>query len=766
MLNRLPIRIQLTAITASVTLITLIASFALFMWHDLNLLQKDMVSDAKRVAETIASNSGAPLTFGDGKAAQEVLDTLRFTPEVDEAGLYTKDGKVLATFQRTKGVLTAMPPAPQAESFEFRGDHFESRFPVQVGKDRVGSLFIRSNMNAWYDHRDTCIEFLAILALVAVSFAALLGFSLQSRISRPILDLVQTMKEVRERNDYSLRIHYVSQDEIGQTVAGFNAMLAEIESKDAALQLAKDELEDRVAQRTRELELAVQERKAKEQQLAEFFESTPSGIMMIDAEGCISAANRSQLAMLGYESVEVLGKSLGQLGLSGPGADQLLSRLMAGEILWNQDYSILTKDGCVRSIQVNAGAHFVAGVFAHAGLFTRDTTIQKAAEHAELARERAERANIAKSEFLSRMSHELRTPLNAVIGFAQLLQMQSDDSETLESADSILKAGRHLLDLVNEVLDLSRIEAGKLTLSLEPVAVTAAIAQAVELVRPTAQGLGIAIGITSDHGDDLHVMADRQRLVQVLINLITNAAKYNRPNGRIDIRCVHLDDGRYRIEIQDTGLGIDESGLNRLFVPFERLGNQQAEGTGLGLALSRRLTELMEGQLFLLHTGAEGSTFAIDLNSADAPCIESSKIESQMSEVAPDVEKLLRLVYIEDNLSNLQLLEKVFEKIGGIEFIPAMLASTGLQLVEDHLPDLVLLDLHLPDAHGINVLEKLKAKAKTASIPVIVLSADATESQVHRLLSAGAASYLTKPLDLPLLFAELKKLKPGQGNAA
>jgi len=380
--------------------------------------------------------------------------------------------------------------------------------------------------------------------------------------------------------------------------------------------------------------------------------------------------------------------------------------------------------------------------------------------------EDAERANLAKSEFLSRMSHELRTPLNAVIGFAQLLPMQTEDPDILESAGSILKAGRHLLDLVNEVLDLARIEAGKITFSLEPVALRGVITQAVELVLPTAQSLGIAISVATPLDDELHVLADRQRLVQVLINVITNAAKYNRRDGRIEIRCVPLEGERHRIEVQDTGSGIDEQALQRLFVPFERLGNQQAEGTGLGLALSRRLMELMDGELSLLATTNAGSTFAVDLHEAVAPAISTLAIESKPLSTAGKTDTLLRIVYIEDNLSNLQLLERVFEKVGGIEFIPAMLASTGFQLVVDHLPDLVLLDLHLPDAHGIDVLAKLKANKKTADIPVIVLSADATESEIRRLLDAGAMSYLTKPIDLPILFAELEKLKSIRREAA
>jgi len=380
------------------------------------------------------------------------------------------------------------------------------------------------------------------------------------------------------------------------------------------------------------------------------------------------------------------------------------------------------------------------------------------AEELDKARREAERANAAKSDFLSHMSHELRTPLNAVIGYAQLLQMEGGDGRTLESARSILKSGRHLLDLINEILDLARIEAGKLTLSVEAVAAASAIGQAIDLVRPIVDERGLALTLGSEPCKHLYVKADRQRLVQVLLNLLTNAAKYNRPGGRIEVRCLELGDGRHRIEVADTGRGLDAKAVEKLFMPFER-GNQPEEGTGLGLALSRRLTELMGGKLSLVGTSEAGSTFAIDLPLSKAPGAKKPTAGQPRKEKAPSAEVSLRIVYIEDNLSNVQLMERVFSTASGIELLPAMQASVGLQLVEDHLPDLVLLDLHLPDMPGIEVLKKLRANPKTSRVPVVVLSADATDNQIKRLMEAGARSYLTKPIDLDALFAEVNEIR-------
>ncbi|HEY3782943.1 MAG TPA: PAS domain S-box protein [Fimbriimonadaceae bacterium] len=382
------------------------------------------------------------------------------------------------------------------------------------------------------------------------------------------------------------------------------------------------------------------------------------------------------------------------------------------------------------------------------------------------AKQEADRANAAKSDFLSRMSHELRTPLNAVIGYAQLLEMRSDDPKTLESAKAILKGGRHLLSLINEVLDLARIEAGKLTISLEPVQVSTTITHAVDLVRPVADERGVKITVSSSLSAGIHVTADRQRLVQVLLNLLTNAAKYNRPEGQITVTCSEGSRGTHRIEVSDTGTGIDEERRGWLFKPFERLGKEAGEGTGLGLALSKSLVEVMGGNLTLTDSSRNGSTFAIELPGAVAPKANPADIDAENRRDLHHLDDVLRVVYIEDNLANVRLMEKVFEDVGGIDLMPAMQASVGLQLVEDHIPDLILLDLHLPDKPGIDVLRELQSNPKTGDIPVIVLSADATENQIQRLLKAGAKAYLTKPVDLPALFAELEEVRSARKKAA
>jgi PAS domain S-box-containing protein len=397
--------------------------------------------------------------------------------------------------------------------------------------------------------------------------------------------------------------------------------------------------------------------------------------------------------------------------------------------------------------------------------FVRDITERKKAEDAvEQAREEAEQANRAKSEFLSRMSHELRTPLNAILGFGQLLEMDSLDAEQRDGVRQIMKAGRHLLELVNEVLDIARIEAGRLALSLEPVSLAEVIGEASGLVEPMAVNRRVSLAREGAWGQHGHVLADRQRLLQVLLNLLSNAVKYNRAGGSVTVAC-STSDGTVRIEVRDTGPGIRDDHVSRLFSPFERLEAERSdvEGTGLGLTLSRRLVEAMGGSIGVRSVVGKGSTFWVELPNATAPVQRLAEegpdlqlTDAHRADSRPDDEPELRTVlYIEDNLSNVELVERILDRRPAVKLLVAMQGKLGLDMARQHHPALVLLDLHLPDMNGTEVLAALRADERSRDIPVVVISADATKGQIERLLAAGADRYLTKPLEVQLLLEVL-----------
>ncbi|HEX9712781.1 MAG TPA: ATP-binding protein [Actinomycetota bacterium] len=374
--------------------------------------------------------------------------------------------------------------------------------------------------------------------------------------------------------------------------------------------------------------------------------------------------------------------------------------------------------------------------------------------------EAADRANHAKSEFLSRMSHELRTPLNSILGFGQLLAMNDGlGDEDGDSVRKILSSGRHLLGLIDEVLDVSRIEAGMLDLSLEPVDLEASVRGALDLVKPLAAERSIAIECDGGSLRGRYVTADARRLSQVLLNLLSNAIKYNVEGGTVTISATATaTPDAIALRVGDTGWGIGPDQMTRLFTPFERLGAQRTgvEGTGLGLALSKRLVEAMQGTVDVQSTPGEGSTFTVTLPVAQAP---AGSGEPDRAVAPPEDRSDQRVVlYIEDNLSNLKLVERLVARRSDIRLLSAMQGRLGIELARQHRPDLVLLDLHLPDLSGEEVLERLRSEKATATVPVVAISADATRRRIETLERAGVHAYLSKPFEVGRFMSMLDEL--------
>jgi PAS domain S-box-containing protein len=392
----------------------------------------------------------------------------------------------------------------------------------------------------------------------------------------------------------------------------------------------------------------------------------------------------------------------------------------------------------------------------------QDVTEQRAAELAARGREAAERANRAKSEFLSRMSHELRTPLNAILGFGQLLELDALTADQHDSVSHILKGGAHLLELINEVLEISRIEAGALRLSLESIPISSAIRDVTELLSPLAAERDVTLVLDAGTTEDPHVRADLQRSKQVLLNLISNAIKYNRSGGMVTVRVRPAGDGRTRVIVSDTGLGLRPEELERAFDPFERLSAADGgtEGTGLGLSLSRSLAEAMGGELTAASELGCGCDFAFVLDTAVAPPVDEPTEDERPVEAGDEAIHVSRVLYVEDNPSNMRLVERVLSR-AGIAVIGAPQGRLGVDLARRHLPDAVLLDLDLPDISGEVVMAELAADPATARIPVIICSADATPSTVQRLRADGAREYLTKPLDVARLLKTVRELTDG-----
>jgi PAS domain S-box-containing protein len=378
---------------------------------------------------------------------------------------------------------------------------------------------------------------------------------------------------------------------------------------------------------------------------------------------------------------------------------------------------------------------------------------------ADAARIEADRANRAKSEFLSRMSHELRTPLNAVLGFTQILEMQPLGEDDMKCVNHIAMAGAHLLNLINEVLDISRIESGKMSVSPEAIRLKDVLRQSLELVRPQLERRSIEIHWDTTTCDGTWVSADPSRLRQVFLNLLSNAIKYNREGGSISLRCETLGAESVRLYFADTGIGIPPSKIERIFTPFDRLGQESSgiEGSGLGLALSKRLVDVMRGNISVESLPGQGTTVMLDLRLAPPPSgFTETTSEMRRSEHPELLGKRARVLYVEDNQANIELMQRILTSFENIELLTATEGATGLEVALRELPDVVILDLHLPDMSGAGVLNRLKANPSSCDTPVIIVSADASPGQIDDLLAAGANDYITKPINVQHFLNVLK----------
>ncbi len=500
-------------------------------------------------------------------------------------------------------------------------------------------------------------------------------------------------------------------------------------------------------------------------------ENVADGVITIDASGTILSFNPAAEKLFGYSAAEIINGNL-RLLMPEPYRsehDQYLARYMAGkqaDIIGKQlELTGKRKNGMVFPLElaitvmeIDNKKHFVG--------ILRDISERKQYEREIIAaKDEAERANNAKSEFLSSMSHELRTPMNAILGFGQLLEIETGLSEyQADYVDEMLKAGRHLLELINEVLDLSKIESGNINLSLEPLSCAELIEECLALIKPIAQSVGITI--KDPVIGDYVIRADRTRLKQVLLNLLSNAIKYNRPQGEVEIRAT-AQDSVVRLAVSDTGYGIPAERQQELFQPFSRLGAESTaiEGTGIGLTISRRLMEMMGGAIDIDSEEGRGSTFWIELpevvleQEIQSHHLEEHSITNRAG-LADDYQ--YTVLYIEDNPANLRLVAQILGKNPQLRLITAHNAELGLELASAHDPELILLDINLPGMDGYQVLSVLRSMKSAKKTPVIAISANATSRDIERAMAAGFTEYITKPINVAYFLKVVNRLLSGQ----
>ena len=487
-------------------------------------------------------------------------------------------------------------------------------------------------------------------------------------------------------------------------------------------------------------------------------------IVMLDEEGRVKSWNTGAQRIKGYDAKDIIGRDRScfypqediDAGKPERGLQEaaLVGRFEDNGWRVRQDGTTFWVNEIVTAIRDSSGA-----LRGYATL-ARDMTERRRVE-AKLkeARATAEAANLAKSDFLSSMSHELRTPLNAILGFAQLMASDVPAPTSIQTAsiDQILQAGWFLLSLINEVLDLSLIESGKLTISPEPVSLRDILSNCRAMMEPLAQKRGITM--TFPHFDaPCFVLADQTRLKQVFVNLISNAVKYNRLNGSIAVECTASVPGQVRISVTDTGMGLSPKKLAQLYQPFNRLGQEIGveQGTGIGLVVTKRLVEAMHGTVGVESEVGMGTSFWVDLKAADcAQLALADAAPCPQPEAANDALPTATLLYVEDNPANLKLVEMLIARRPNMKLITAGTGVLGIELALAHMPDAILMDINLPGISGIKALSILRRDSATAHIPVIALSANASPRDIERGLEAGFQKYLTKPIKVDELMLTL-----------
>jgi PAS domain S-box-containing protein len=492
------------------------------------------------------------------------------------------------------------------------------------------------------------------------------------------------------------------------------------------------------------------------------FESNIDALMTTDPLGIITDVNKQMEALTGCTRDELIGAPFKNYFTDPERAETSIKLVLSQKKITNYELTVRARDGKETVVSYNATTFYdrdrrLQGVFAAARDVTElkrfEQTLQEKNVELGSAKTVAEKANLAKSEFLSSMSHELRSPLNAILGFAQLMESDSPAPTPAqkESIAQILQAGWHLLRLIDEVLDLTKIESRQVPLSQEPVLLAEVMLECQGMIEPQAQQRGICI--TFPQFDiPYFVKADRTRVKQVIINLLSNAIKYNREQGTVEVNCTVSAPGRIRVSIKDTGAGLSPEQMAQLFQPFNRLGQEAGseEGTGIGLVVAKRLVELMGGVIGVESAVGVGSLFWFELNSADAPelSVEGAEPIAPAKLQVQSGTRLRTLLYVEDNPANMKLVEQLVARRPDMSLLTAANGHSGIELARAAQPAAILMDINLPDISGFEALKILREDPATAHIPVVAISANAMPRDIEKGLQAGFFRYLTKPVKI------------------
>ncbi len=600
--------------------------------------------------------------------------------------------------------------------------------------------------------------------LVTLSMGAFAVFAwrlMRRHLLQPLRVFEEGTRHVAAGN-YAHRLKLGQPNEVGALADAFDAMTDRVERTTQEITAQRESLARTVLEKTNELSHAKDIAENAARYARSLIEASLDPLVTINARGQITDVNDASVQATGVPRGHLIGTDFSDYFTNPDKARRGYQQVFSEGMVRDYPLAIRHANGGTMDVLYNAAVYKddkgdVLGVFAAARDVTErlllDQVVLENTVRLKNAMALAEKASTAKSDFLSSMSHELRTPLNAILGFAQLIESGSTPptAEQQRNLDQILKGGWYLLELINEILDLSQIEAGSAQLSLEPVTLAEVILEARAMIDPQALTRGIELKFAQPNASHC-VSVDRTRLKQILINLLSNAVKYNRPGGSVSVDFTLCAAQVMRISVRDTGPGLTEQQLAQLFQSFNRLGKESGreEGTGIGLVVTKRLVEMMRGTIGVQSTVGVGSVFWIEFKLVDAP--QAALVDAVHAVPqplpAPQGQPLRSLLYVEDNAANLELVEQLIARRDDLYFLSAPDGSIGIEHAVAHLPDVILMDINLPGISGLDAMKLLRANLTTAHIPIIALSANALPREIEHARAAGFFDYLTKPIKI------------------
>ena len=730
---------KLQGIVMVTSAVALLVASVVFTLYDRSTFLRAKTEDLRASAQMVGSNSTAALSFNDEQTGREVLAALQAKQSVIHACLYDKDGRVFAAYNRDAANSRFSPPQAHTDAIAIGARSMVLFQPILLNGERIGTIYLEADLVDLQQRlaRFLKIDFLVLLVSLAIAF--LLSYRLQRVISGPIRELADTASSVSANENYSIRATKRGADEIGQLYDQFNSMLDRLQQRDVDLQRAHDNLEKRVAERTSYLNALIQ--------------NSPLGIMVLDSKQAVQLCNSAFEKLFEHTRQEVLGRPIAELFAD---VEPLLQahRLALDEIPINRIARLKRRDGSSVDIELNTVGLIVDGkLLGSLGIYQDISARKRAEEEMQRAKEAAEDASRAKSEFLANMSHEIRTPLNGVMGMTELALDTELTPEQREYLDTVKISANSLLIVINDILDYSKIEAGKVDLDMADFNLREALEGVLKTValRADEKGLELLCEIAPEVPGVVH--GDSSRLKQVVLNLITNAIKFTHEGEvalKVQLERTEGNDCVLHFTVTDTGIGVPLEKQKIIFDPFTQADSSTTRkygGTGLGLTISSRLTEMMGGKLWMESEVGKGTRFHF-----------TTRMKSQGEAIVagtiapPEILRGVKVLVVDDNRTNRRILEGMLRRWemnstsmeDGEEALAEMARAQSVGLPYG----LILTDMHMPKMDGFELVERIRQRPELCAPTIMMLTSAGHRGDGERCRELGISAYLLKPIRL------------------